>query len=119
MKSFKQWLIEASMDLSTAMSIFGLAQPPKSSNELKSLYKKLAMKCHPDHGGSTQKMQELNAARDILTRNLGISSYGASRSSSMKDEVEERIRKLREFEKLIAATAVKFFKNFNADAYNL
>ena len=116
MKSFNQWLLEAAMDLNTALSIFGLAQPPKSSEELKSLYKKLAMKCHPDHGGSTQKMQDLNAAKDILARNLGVSSLGA-RSAKMKSEVEERIRKLREFEKLVADTAEKFFRGFNSSAY--
>lgn len=114
MKSFKQWLIEASMDLSTAMSIFGLAQPPKSSEELKSLYKKLAMRCHPDHGGSTQKMQELNAARDVLMRNIGA---GGSRSSRSRSETEERIRKLREFEKMVVASVAKFFTGFKKDAY--
>lgn len=33
-----------------------------SLNEVKSAYRKLAMQHHPDHGGSVERMREINAA---------------------------------------------------------
>jgi hypothetical protein len=40
---------------------------PSAPPELiKAAYKCLAMKCHPDHGGSNKAMQELNAAYETL-----------------------------------------------------
>lgn len=38
--------------------------------ELKKEYKKLAMKNHPDRGGSTEAMQEINAEYEILSKKL-------------------------------------------------
>lgn len=38
--------------------------------ELKATYKKLAMKYHPDLGGSTEAMQELNAEYEEMLRKL-------------------------------------------------
>jgi len=35
-------------------------------------YRTLAMKFHPDRGGSHEAMQALNAARDALMRDLGL-----------------------------------------------
>jgi curved DNA-binding protein CbpA len=33
---------------------------------IKAAYKTLAMKFHPDHGGDTRRMQELNEALQLL-----------------------------------------------------
>lgn len=38
--------------------------------ELKGAYKKLAMKFHPDRGGSIEKMQALNAEYEYLSKEL-------------------------------------------------
>ena len=64
-------LLEDKMTLSQAKDIFNLSSIP-NSQELKSLYKKLALQNHPDRGGSEQKMALINAAYDILSNNSGI-----------------------------------------------
>lgn len=117
MKSFMNWLIEASMNLVDALKIFGLANPPETTQELNAMYKKLAMTRHPDHGGSTLKMQELNAARDILKRNVGTKGFG--KSSTVKGKTgdmfnfNDRIAR----HKIIAMAMMKFFKGFKKAAY--
>lgn len=40
--------------------------------ELKAEYRRLALENHPDKGGSTEKMQELNAEFDLLFRTMNI-----------------------------------------------
>jgi hypothetical protein len=39
-------------------------------DELRTMYRKLAMQYHPDRGGSTQAMQEINAEYDYLSKHL-------------------------------------------------
>ena len=60
----KKALLE-NMTPKDALSVFGLTSVPDKS-KLKSLYRKLAVKNHPDHGGSAEKMAEINAAYEIL-----------------------------------------------------
>lgn len=85
MKSFKEWLKEATMDPHTALQVFGLAEFPKSAAELRSLHKKLAMSNHPDRGGSLEKMQDINAANDVLKKWVGksIKTIGGFATGSM------------------------------------
>lgn len=71
MKSFKEWLEEAVMDPKTALKIFGLSEFPKTAVELRNLHKKLALTNHPDRGGSLEKMQDINAANDVLKKWIG------------------------------------------------
>jgi len=72
MKStFKEWLQEAQMDPKTALNLFGLKKFPSSEAELRAVYKKLAMKYHPDRGGSDELMKTINTAKDVLMRNIG------------------------------------------------
>lgn len=92
MKSFSEWLLEAIMDPKRALEIFGLAEFPKTASELRMLHKKLALSNHPDRGGSLEKMQDINAANDVLKKWVGKSvqsisgfasgSAGARRSAS-------------------------------------
>ncbi len=43
---------------------------PKTLEELKKQYKTLAMKHHPDHGGTVEDMQQINAEYDRLFEKL-------------------------------------------------
>ncbi len=43
---------------------------PKTLEELKKQYKTLAMKHHPDHGGTVEAMQQINAEYDRLFERL-------------------------------------------------
>lgn len=43
-------------------------KPWATAEQITAAYRKLAMKWHPDHGGSDQKMQELNRAREQALR---------------------------------------------------
>lgn len=42
-----------------------------SGDATSALYRRLAAERHPDRGGSTEKMAELNAARDAAMKELG------------------------------------------------
>lgn len=54
------------MKLQDALSTFGIAAP-LSAKETKNLYRKLAKANHPDAGGDVKKMQEINAAYEVLS----------------------------------------------------
>ena len=84
MKSFSEWLLEAIMDPKTALKIFGLAEFPQTAAELRSLHKRLALTNHPDRGGSLEKMQDINAANDVLKQYIGksVKSVGGFASGS-------------------------------------
>ena len=71
--------------------------------ELKAQYKKLAFKNHPDRGGDTVIMQEINAEYDFLIKNLisnaDASDYSAEDKKSFwesKEEHSEVERKVKE-----------------------
>lgn len=57
--------------------------------ELKKQYKKLAMKYHPDRGGSTEQMQELNSEYDMLFKMLN-----KENSTEIGEEFREIIEKI-------------------------
>lgn len=114
MKSFLYWLLEATMDLPQALEIFGLSQPPKTKEDLNAIYKKLAMKKHPDHGGSTREMQELNVAKEILLKNLG--SDGV-RSYSRNQKNRGYYDNLKRNEEMIAKSLENLFLLLDEKAY--
>ena len=63
---------------------------PKSLEELKAQYKKLAMKHHPDIGGSTVAMQEVNNEYDNLFQSLkNIHSTADGKTYTSKTETTE------------------------------
>jgi curved DNA-binding protein CbpA len=45
-------------------------QNVKTLDELRTMYRKLALLHHPDRGGSTQNMQEINAEYEYLSKHL-------------------------------------------------
>lgn len=57
------------MKASTAIKILNL-KDSFSLKELKSAYRKLASKNHPDHGGDLNKMQLINESYDLLVLSL-------------------------------------------------
>ena len=61
-----------------AMQVFGLTSLKMSLDDLRSLYRKLSIKQHPDKGGSVEKMQDVNAAYEVLKKNLGRSTTASS-----------------------------------------
>lgn len=116
MKSFLDWLIEAAMTFPEALQIFGLSQAPATEKELSTLYKKLAMKKHPDHGGSTREMQELNAAKDILKKNLG-SDGTRSYSRNQKKSGGDYFDILKRNDEMIAKSLENLFLLLDEKAY--
>lgn len=68
MKSFLEFLIE--MSIEDAMKLFGIKEIPSSKEELNKYFKKLALKNHPDLGGSEETMKLINQAKEILDKNI-------------------------------------------------
>lgn len=64
---FKKFLYLAEMSYSDALKVFGL-DSVEDKAELKSLYRKLAMKNHPDQGGSLDKIKAITVAYEILDK---------------------------------------------------
>lgn len=80
MKSFKQFLREA-MTPSDALKVFGL-KSGFTLKDLKTKKRKLASENHPDKGGSTEIMQKINVAYDVLK------SRGGTGSNKIVDDDE-------------------------------
>jgi hypothetical protein len=81
MKTFKTYLKEAKMTYDEALKIFGV-QNGYTEEILKKKYKELAVANHPDKGGSTAKMQDINVANDLLKKNIGQSGNTISGTPS-------------------------------------
>lgn len=92
---FFNWLFERNLTYDEALEIFGINREQAQDKEfLNKHWKKLALKHHPDRGGSAEKMQNINAAYDILKR--GSSSTGSSKSSGQQKQDFEQRQKERE-----------------------
>lgn len=77
------------MELHEALEIFGFKDGEDiDSTELKKRYRKLALKNHPDHGGDTDKFQDINEANSMLLNRL---------------KIFEQIKRFRESQKVHAA----------------
>ena len=63
----------------------------KNLNELKQMYRKLAMKFHPDRGGSDEQMKKVNAAYDLAKERLSRceAEAFAEKARSYKDYEKE------------------------------
>jgi curved DNA-binding protein CbpA len=57
---------EPNKDKKTALSILEL-DDPSDLKEIKGQYRKLAMRHHPDRGGSKEKLQAINGAMKTLS----------------------------------------------------
>jgi len=71
----------------------------KTLDVLRTMYRKLAVKHHPDKGGSTADMQEINAEYDYLSKNLinNNTTYSAGRKSwehFVSAEIREKLNEV-------------------------
>lgn len=80
---------------------------PESLEELKKMYHRLALKHHPDHGGSTAEMQALNDEYDLLFRTLQRKGASASSKASPASEEEEDFEAPEAFREIIE-TLIRF-----------
>lgn len=72
---------------------------PKTLEELKKEYKKLAMAHHPDCGGTTEEMQEINAEYDKL---FAVLKNAKSTTDGKVYETSEKVKETpEEFKKII------------------
>lgn len=60
----ERWL--AALDDQDPYRLLGVS-PMDSSEKIRARYRELALQCHPDRGGSAEKMQELNLAYERIT----------------------------------------------------
>lgn len=64
---------------------------PQTLEELKEQYRKLALKNHPDLGGSTQAMQEINAEYEALFARLkNVHKAASGETYTEKEETAEK-----------------------------
>ena len=90
------FLIE--MSSSEAEQILGLSGR-YSAAEVKSSYRKMSLKHHPDKGGSTEMMKKVNAAYEMLKKGSSSRNSRPSRSSSESmgektEQVEKHLDKV-------------------------
>ena len=84
------------MTVQEALEIFGLAINA-SQQEIKSHYKSLSRKFHPDLGGSDEMMKLINNAYDILKKySDGVG--GSTIDSSMIEKLNAVINKIKKFD---------------------
>lgn len=92
--AFGQWPWEALGTRSTrqqtllrARKLLGVEQGA-SAEEIKAAHKRLIAMVHPDRGGSSEKVHEANAARDLLLAELP--NQAAGEADKGKDDSEDR-----------------------------
>jgi len=66
-------LASPQMSVPEALKEFEISSIPPDISSLKTTRNNLAKKFHPDKGGSTEKMQRINNAFDVLKKNVGSS----------------------------------------------
>lgn len=119
MKSFVEFLIEMSLD--DAMKLFGIKEIPSNKEDLNKHFKKLALKHHPDLGGSEETMKLLNQAKELLDKNLG--KKGSSVYQSKSDRQNEKMKQSSFVKKLVDEVFDKFdeklYKEYLDNAFKI
>ena len=72
-------------------------QNVKTLDELKKQYRRLAMKYHPDCGGSTEAMQQINAEHDALFEVLKKQHNASADEYHQTTETAEEFRAVIDF----------------------
>ena len=65
-----------------------------SLDDLKAVYRRLAMKNHPDHGGSVEIMQQINAEHDALFETLKKKHNASADEYHQTTETPEEFREI-------------------------
>jgi hypothetical protein len=79
----EKWL--ASLEVQDPYRTLGVS-PNDPAERIRSRYHELALQCHPDRGGSVEKMRELNVAYERITHHLERrASEELSASSSLNE----------------------------------
>lgn len=101
-----------------ALDLFDL-KAGYTADDVNRRFKRLAMKFHPDRGGSVEQMQDLNDARDTLLKTAGRpSGSAAKKKNDFWNPDEDAWTKQRlEIEEIILEIAEKYFKNFDPEVF--
>lgn len=112
MKNFYQFIIEETLSIEDALKIFNMKATPSTKAELDKIYKQLALKNHPDLGGSLDMMKKINMAKDVLSKNIGTNTRYMSPEDRKKfhDEYVEKMNYLFQM-------VIKFFERIDQNAY--
>ena len=112
------YLIE--MSASEAEQVLGLSGR-YSAAEVKSSYRKMSLKHHPDKGGSTEMMKKVNAAYEMLKK--GSSSRNSSSrkpsSESMGDTIENVEKHLDKIMKSASKEIIRRMKKFSGLSFKV
>lgn len=108
-----------SVSFEDSLKMFDVKKNEYSENDINRKFKKLALKLHPDRGGTKEQMQDLNDARDILLKNLS-SKFDTVKTSSDYTEtmsiVSDIIRKY--FDNLDIGKFKSYFDNLFNDKFD-
>jgi len=113
---FKKYLKESldEMSIPDAIKVFGIKQDEIADKDLiKKTYRQLAIRNHPDRGGSTQAMQDVNDAFATLSK----ASDSEIKSQTMRQTWAERDEKYRMAGAQIKTSLISNFKPEIFQAY--
>lgn len=103
MNAYKEFILE--MTSSEALSVLGL-NSKFTDSELKTAFRKASSIHHPDRGGSTEKMQDVNSAYELLKKIGGKAS-----------EDEQLLQRMKEWREMAGTIRDDLVKNLDIDAY--
>ena len=110
------YLIE--MSASEAEQILGLSGR-YSAAEVKSSYRKMSLKHHPDKGGSTEMMKKVNAAYEMLKKGSSSSSSRRSSSVNMAERTEQVEKQLDKVMKSASKEIIRRMKKFTGLSFKV
>ena len=111
-----KYLIE--MSSSEAEQILGLSGR-YSASQVKSSYRKMSLKHHPDRGGSTEMMKKVNVAYEILKKGSSSSSSRRSSSVNMAERTEQVEKQLDKVMKSASKEIIRRMKKFSGLSFKV
>ena len=109
-------ITESKMTYQEALKVLG-ATGNESSAEMSKLFKRASLRNHPDRGGSTEDMQKINNAYDVVTK----TGHSGARSETQGDIRARYASQKKEWEEKLEAyyvTAKNYFSTkFNAQEF--